>query len=598
MRSHKDNPSSLWKIINRALPAKDKERQIYSKDLKSVANDFNQFFVTVGRNASEASLRLALENNIPISDETDIVPYSVGELFNLRPVSCEEVRRVVMSLPLNKAPGPDKVNARIIRDCLPVILGPLTEIINCSILTSSFPDKWKEAEATPILKDGDHEVASNNRPLSLLAVASKVCEKIVLSQFSTYLFDNNKLTSHQSGNKKAHSTETLNIFLTDHILEAMDKKKLTALVLLDLSKAFDSIQHQKLLLKLSKVGASPSTIKWFKSYLTGRFQSVRIDSTLSDPLPITHGVPQGAILSPLLFCIYLNDLPSAPKVCNLESYVDDSKVFLSFPISDVNSVIGKLEQDLRNVAQWCCANNLLINPSKTKLLFIGTRQLMATLPELPQVSFLGSTLHPATSAKDLGVILDPNLSYDQHITHVVSSCFSKLYQINRVRDSFDEDTLKLLITSLVFSKMLYCSTVWSNTSLGNINKLQSIQNFASKIVTNSKKYDHVTPLLRQLNWLPVKQMLYLKDAVMTYKCVNGLAPLYLSVKLTKRSNIHSRNTRKRDSLNTPLFRTTAGQRTFQYRAASIWNNLDSQMKNYSLKKFKVEMKDKLLSSLL
>ena len=378
----------------------------------------------------------------------------------------------------------------------------------------------------------------------------------------------------------------------------MDKKKLTALVLLDLSKAFDSIQHQKLLLKLTKVGASPSTIKWFKSYLTGRFQSVRIDSTLSDPLPITHGVPQGVILSPLLFCIYLNDLPSSPKVCKLESYVDDSKVFLSFPISDLNSAIGKLEQDLRNVAQWCCANNLLINPSKTKLLFIGTRQLMARLPELPQVSFLGSTLHPVTSAKDLGVILDPNLSYDQHITHVVSSCFSKLYQINRVRGSFDEDTLKLLITSLVFGKMLYCSTVWSNTSSGNINKLQSIQNFASKIVTNSKKYDHVTPLLRQLNWLPVKQMLYLKDAVMTYKCVYGLAPLYLSVKLTKRSNIHSRNTRKRDSLNIPLFRTTAGQRTFQYRAASIWNNLDSQMKNYSLKKFKVEMKDKLLSSVL
>ena len=108
----------------------------------------------------------------------------------------------------------------------------------------------------------------------------------------------------------------------------------------------------------------------------------------------------------------------------------------------------------------------------------------------------------------------------------------------------------------------------------------------------------ISCLLRQLNWLPVKQMLHLKDAVMTYKCVYGLAPLYLSVKLTKRSNIHSRNTRKRDSLNIPLFRTTAGQRTFQYRAASIWNNLDSQMKNYSLKKFKVEMKDKLLSSVL
>ena len=152
----------------------------------------------------------------------------------------------------------------------------------------------------------------------LLPIASKVCEKIVLSQFNTYLIDNNRLTSHQSGNKNAHSTETLNIHLTDSILEAMDKKQITALVLLDLSKAFDSIDHTRLLHKLSIVGASPSTVNWFKSYLSNRYQYVKIDSTHSDTVSITHGVPQGAILSPLLFCIYLNDLPSAPSSCKLE----------------------------------------------------------------------------------------------------------------------------------------------------------------------------------------------------------------------------------------------------------------------------------------
>ena len=131
-----------------------------------------------------------------------------------------------------KSPGPDKISARVLKDCLPVILGPLTDIINCSILTSTFPDNWKEAEEIPILKDGDHEKAANNRPLSLLAVASKVLERIVLNQFSAYLTKNDRLTSHQSGNKKAHSTETLNILLTDKILEAMDKKQITALVLL------------------------------------------------------------------------------------------------------------------------------------------------------------------------------------------------------------------------------------------------------------------------------------------------------------------------------------------------------------------------------
>ena len=163
------------------------------------------------------------------------------------------VELYLQSLPLNKPPGPDKVSARILKDYLSVILGPLTEIINCSILTSTFPAKWKQAEVIPILKDSDHEEAANNRSLSLLAVASKVCEKIILNQFNTYLIDNKYVTYHQRRNKKAHSTETLNIQLTNSVLEAMDKKQITALVLLDLSKAFDSINHARLLHKLSNV---------------------------------------------------------------------------------------------------------------------------------------------------------------------------------------------------------------------------------------------------------------------------------------------------------------------------------------------------------
>ena len=240
---------------------------------------------------------------------------------------------------MNKSPGPNNISARVLKDCLSVILSPLTDIINCSIHTSTFPDNWKEAEVIPILKDGDHEKAVNNTPLSLLAVASKVLERIVLNQLSAYLTKNNRLTSHQSCNKKVHPTETLNILFTDKILEAMDKKQITALVLLDLSKAFDSIDHARLLHKLSILGASPSTVKWFKSYLTGHRQYVRIGSAYSDSLSITHGVPQDAILSPLLFCNYLNDLPTAPTFCNLESYVDDSKLFMSFPLVELDALL-------------------------------------------------------------------------------------------------------------------------------------------------------------------------------------------------------------------------------------------------------------------
>ena len=186
----------------------------------------------------------------------------------------------------NKSPGPDKINMRVVKDCLPVILGPLTGIINCSLVTSTFPDIWKDAEVIPLHKKGDHEVASNNRPLSLLVVASKICERIVLNQFSSYLSKHNRLSIHQSGNKKHHSTETLNILTLCWDPESMDKKMLSALILLDLSKAFDSVSYPILLHKLSSVGASPDTLKWFKSYLNGRSQSVRIGSTVS--LPHSH----------------------------------------------------------------------------------------------------------------------------------------------------------------------------------------------------------------------------------------------------------------------------------------------------------------------
>ena len=167
-------------------------------------------------------------------------------------------------------------NAKVFRDSLQVMLGPITEIINCSFRTTTFPSDCKAAEVIPLLKEGDHEEPSNNRPLSLHNFASKVCEKIALEQFSAYLLSHNRLSSHQSGNKSLHSTETLNIYTTDLILGAMDKKKLSALILLDLSKAFDSISHQCLLQKLSVVGASSATVSWFQSYLTDRTHAVSV----------------------------------------------------------------------------------------------------------------------------------------------------------------------------------------------------------------------------------------------------------------------------------------------------------------------------------
>ena len=289
----------------------------------------------------------------------------------------------------------------------------------------------------------------------------------------------------------------MTIYTTDQILGAIEKKKISALILLDLSKAFDSISHQRLLQKLSAVGASPAAVSWFQSYLIGRTISAhRLHLVRSTTNYTRSSRPQCAILSPLLFCTYLNDLPDAPQFCQFE-YVDDSKFLLFFPLTDFNDAKIKLEEDLRKVSTWCCENQLLINPDKTKFMFIGTRQLMSSYSVDFSISFTGRTHTPVDSARDLGVIMNSHLTYGSHISYLVSSCLSKLVQINRVKKSFVKDILMLIVSSLLFSKMFYCSSVWSNTSKNNIKRLQLIQNYACRIITSSQKYDHVTPLLQE-----------------------------------------------------------------------------------------------------
>ena len=230
VKVHKNHPGSLWKIINKTTDP-------------------------------------MLNSEI----------YPTDQQFRFKPVTCSVIRRIIMAMPRNKSPGPDKISMGVIKDCLPVILGPLTNLINSSLMLGKFPDKWKLSEVIPLHKDGDQEILSNNRPLSLLEVLSKVCERVALDQFSSYITENQRLSPHQNGNRKHHSTETLNIFITDKMLEAMDKKHVTALILLDLSKAFDSINHTILLHKLKCVGASPLAI-YFKAllWLNRNIQTVQL----------------------------------------------------------------------------------------------------------------------------------------------------------------------------------------------------------------------------------------------------------------------------------------------------------------------------------
>ena len=284
-------------------------------------------------------------------------------------------------MPTNKSPGIDKISMRVIKDSLPVILPTITSIFNASLTSGVFPSAWKMAEITPIPKECDHEQANNNRPISLLPMLSKVCEKVVLNQVVSYLDINKRLSTEQSGNKKYHSTETSLIETTDTFLHAIDKKEVTAVVLLDMSKAFDSLDHKILMLKLQDVGMSLGALNWFSSYLSNRQQVVRINSALSGKLTVHSGVPQGSILVPILFSIYVNDLPTIPQHCSSKVFVDDNKLYTSFPVQQCELAVTKVNEDLRKIRDWCFDNRLLLNASKTKLILFGSRQMIAKIPD-------------------------------------------------------------------------------------------------------------------------------------------------------------------------------------------------------------------------
>ena len=454
-------------------------------------------------------------------------------------------------------------------DGLSATLPVITSLINASLTRGIFPRSWKLVVVSPILKDGNHEEPNNNRPISLLPILSKVCERVGLNQITPYLMSNERLSTRQSGNKKSHSTETSLIRTTDAILNAIDEKKTTAVVLLDMSKAFDTINHGILLNKLLDIGSSPSCVAWFTSYLSDRRQVVRINSELSDPLPVVSGVPQGSILGPILFSIYVNDLPLVPWSCLTESYVDDTKLYISFPVHDWAKAVADLNADLLHIRNWCFENRLLLNPDKTKHIVYGSRQRLQNLPVI-RLSVSGKELTPMYVVKDLGVTFDSSLTFQEHIVKTVSSCFSSLAQINK--NVFDRSTLITIINTLVLSKLFHCSSDWSSAAATNLLKLQAVQNFAARIICGSRKFDHVTSLLKELHWLPIKSQLYLRDAVLAFKCMTGSAPTYLSSKFLTRGEVSGRATRNSQLLHIPLYKSKSGQRTFFCRTVSLWNS--------------------------
>uniref|UniRef100_A0A8C5CK28 Reverse transcriptase domain-containing protein n=1 Tax=Gadus morhua TaxID=8049 RepID=A0A8C5CK28_GADMO len=454
---------------------------------------------------------------------------SDATLLEFKAISLVELERVI------KASKPttcmlDPLPSRVLKELLPTVGPVILSLMNLSFSTGIVPSNFKAAVLKPLLKKPglDPELIRNYRPISNLPFLSKVQERIVAKQIVDYLTRNNLFEPFQSGFRNFHSTETAITRVVNDILLALDKNTSTMLVLLDLSAAFDTIDHSTLLHRLEHyVGFGGTALGWRESYLTDRTQFVLHEGAESKRGKLRFGVPQGSVLDPLLFAIYMLPLGDVIRSFGISfhCYADDTQLYIPVDSGD-SGQIQRVESCLAAVKGWMSQNFLQLNTGKTELMIIGSKRDREKFEDV-SLWLDGFAIPQSASVKNLGVLFDPHLCFDQHIRSITRIAFFHLRNIARIRPMLSAVDAETLIHAFVSSRLDYCNALFLGLPNSTTKSLQLVHNAAARLLTRTRKFDHITPILASLHWLPITFRSDFKVLLLTYKALHGLSPSYL-----------------------------------------------------------------------
>lgn len=573
----------LWRELSRLHITRTKSRNI-PLNLSNV-DLINDAFIN--------SVPTVADDPVILADrERDIDHYlnstfdGIGSNFSFSFVDSQTVLRYIYSIRTG-AVGIDGVGVNMLKLTLPHTLPYITHIINCCFETSVYPQRWKSAIVLPLPKVSSPVRYDELRPISILPILSKVLERAMYDQFSTHLTSFGIIPSCQSGFRRGHSCETALLRLTDDIICATDQNKLTAVVLLDYSKAFDVVNHQMLLSILHFVGCSQSAIKMFKSFLLNRSQCVRLAGKCSTSIPIHRGVPQGSILGPLLFSIYTSRLPSSVEHCQLQMYADDAQIYLSFPVTEIDEAMSRIELDLDKILRFSLGHALTLNIAKTKAVLFGASGAIALHADRLNIRVNNQLIPFSSSVKNLGLIVDNSFRYKDYISKIIGRAYSNLKILYSFRQIFSIRLKKTLCETMVLSLFNYCASVFGfSLDAVDTRRVQVVQNSCMRYIFGIRKYDHISHKLHDLRWLNMRNRFLLHSLNLYHKVLMEKSPPYLLDKITYRTDIHNINIRHADLITPPVHKTSLFERGFSFNIYWHYNRLPNRLKVMNVRQFR------------
>ena len=601
------NMKKTWEGINLLINRKKKSDKPISSirrpdnsgptSNQSVISDtLNEHFASVGhRLASKIP-----QSHVRFSQYLPKRTYSDSLMFGT--VLSEEIQEVINSIPLNKALGLYSCPTKILKSASHLLSKPLAAIINKSVEIGKYPSKLKHAKVIPVFKSGDELDPNNYRPISLLSSFNRIFEKLMYSRLKFFLDKHDVLYHSQYGFRERCSTEHALIDIVDRIRLNIDRRLYSCGIFIDLKKAFDTVDHSILLEKLEHYGIRGVVNNWFSSYLTDRYQSTQIGSCISKKTKTLCGVPQGSVLGPLLFLLYINDIYNSSEKFSFYLFADDTN--LLYADKSLRSLENTVNAELSNVSKWLMANKLSLNVSKSNfVIFRPSQKKIDYNVDLKIYDFslnLYVSLEHRDHVKYLGVLLDSNLSWKYHIAYVATKISKSLGILARLRHFVPSSTLLNIYKSLIQPYINYGLAVWGQAAQSNLNTILILQKRALRLINFAPFRSHAVPLFDLYNVLPLN-FLYIKSiCTIMHDVYNNKAPRNISSLFTLASDAHHYKTRFSQASTFAIqnSRTKQRIRSFSCSGAKAWNCIPLNIRSLPKHKFKAAIHRQLLNILL